>query len=163
MSYDLYLLRKADAGDDPAAAYARLEEGDDREPTLEEERELRELAADLRAANPGLDLSEPEQGFLLQLGYESENPIVIDVGVSEITMSWSYGAGDPGPALDEVRLYLPVFERHGYLAYDPQLEQVFDYERDRDAAREVHDDVQRRVFEKYGVEQRPWWKRLLGR
>lgn len=169
MSYDLYLLRKDVAGDDPAAAYERLEElaeGDPRPPTPAEEEQLRQLAADLRAASPGLDLSEPEQGFLLQLGYESERPVVIDIGADEITMSWSYGADEAGPALAEVEVYLRVFERHGYVAYDPQLERLFSPEHDAGDAAEIHRDVREQVFEKYGgpsAPPRPWWKRLFGR
>lgn len=163
MSYDLYLLRKDVAGDDPAAAYERLgelEESDPSRPTPAEEEHLRQLAADLQAASPGLDLSEAEQGFLLQLGYEAERPVVIDIGAQAITMSWSYGADDAGPALAEVELYLPVFERHGYVAYDPQLERVFSTEDAADAA-EIHRDVREQVFAKYGSPQephRPWWK-----
>jgi hypothetical protein len=32
VSYDLYLLRKDEVGDDPAAAYERLEERPERQP-----------------------------------------------------------------------------------------------------------------------------------
>lgn len=164
MSYDLYLLRRDVVGDDPAAAFERLEglaEADPPFPTPEEERQLRQLAADLQAASPGLDLSEPEQGFLLQLGYEAERPVVIDIGTGEITMSWSYGADDAGPALAEVARYLPVFERHGYVAYDPQLERVYSPERDAADSAEIHRDVREQVFEKYSPaaeQRRPWWK-----
>ena len=164
MSYDLYLLRKDEAGDDPAAAYERLEDHEEREPTPEEEATLRRLAADLQAASPGLDLTEPEEGFLLQLGYETERPVVIDIGADEITMSWSYGAHDAEPALEEVRRYLPVFDRHGYVAFDPQLERVFDPERDAPAAAGIHRDVRADFYERYGSdegESRPWWKRLF--
>lgn len=72
---------------------------------------------------------------------------MIDIRVDEITMSWSYGADDPGPALEEVRRYVPIFERHGYVAYDPQLEQLFDPERDAADAAEIHGDVRRRLDE----------------
>jgi hypothetical protein len=166
LSYDLYLLPKQVAGDDPAAAYERLEENDPRPPTHAEEEHLRRLAADLQAASPGLDLTEPEQGFLLQLGYETERPVVIDISADEITMSWSYGADDSGPALAEVKVYLPVFDRHGYVAYDPQLERVFSPERDAGDAAEIHRDVRDQVFEQYGTPpapRPPWWKRRLGR
>jgi hypothetical protein len=118
MSYDLYLFRETDG--DPEAAFELLEEEDEeREPTAEEEAELRRLAADLQAASPGLDLTEAARGFLLQLGYETQRPVVLDIGAGSITMSWSYGADAARPAIDEVRTYLPVFERHGYVAYDP--------------------------------------------
>jgi hypothetical protein len=164
VSYDLYLLPKDVAGDDPAAAYERLEElaeSDPPPPTPEEQARLRLLAAELQAASPGLDVSEPELGFLLQLGYEAERPVMIDIGPREITMSWSYGSDDAGPALAEVARYLPVFERHGYVAYDPQLERVFSPERDAADAAEIHRDVREQVFEKYGPppeERRRWWK-----
>jgi hypothetical protein len=164
VSYDLYLLPKDQAGDDPAAAYERLEEGQEREPMPDEEARLRQLAADLQAASPGLDVSEPDRGFMLQLGYEAERPVVIDISAGEISMSWSYGADDPGPALEEVRRYLPVFDRHGYVAYDPQLERVFDPNRDAEAAAETHAYVRERTFEKYGgPPQEPWWKRIFFR
>ena len=160
MSYDLYLLR-TDA-DGAAEAYERLEEAEEREPTAAEEQHLRQLVAELQAASPGLDLSEPQRGFGLQLGYESERPVVIDIYVGSITMSWSYGADDAAPALAEVERYLPVFERHGYVAYDPQLERVYEPSRDRADAAEVHRDIRERVFEQISGERRPWWKRLLG-
>ena len=160
VSYDLYLLR-TDA-DSAAEAYERLEEAEEREPTAAEEHHLRQLAADLQAASPGLGLSEPETGFLLQLGYESERPVVIDIDVGGITMSWSYGLDDPRPALDQVEGYLRVFERHGYVAYDPQLERVYEPSRDFADAAEIHRDVRERVFEQASAGPRPWWKRLLG-
>src|SRR4029453_3961568 len=111
---------------DPEAAYELLEEEEEeREPTAEEEAEFRRLAADLQAASPGLDLTEAARGFLLQLGYEIQRPVGLYIGAGSITMNWSDGADAARPAIDEVRTYLPVFERHGYVAYDP-LERVFD-------------------------------------
>jgi hypothetical protein len=160
VSYDLYLLKRDEAGDDPAEAYERLEEQEEREPTPAEAAELRQLAAELQSASPGLDLTESDKGFMLQLGYEAERPVVIDIAASEITMSWSYGAERAGEALAEVETYLPVFERHGYLAYDPQLERVFDPERDSAEAEETHRYVRERVFESAG--RKPFWRRLFG-
>jgi hypothetical protein len=64
VSYDLYLLRTDAEG--AAEAYERLEaeaEAAEREPTASEEEHLRQPAADLQAASPGLDLSEPQRGF----------------------------------------------------------------------------------------------------
>jgi hypothetical protein len=165
MSYDLYILTKDEIRDDPSAAYERLEEHEEREPTPDEERQLRQLAADLQAANPGVDLVESARGFFIQLGYEVGKPVVIDISPAEMTMSWSYGADDAAPALAEVRLYLPVFVRHGYVAYDPQLERLFDVDRDAEPAGEIHRAVQRNLQETYGSqlsESRPWWKRLVG-
>jgi hypothetical protein len=165
MSYDLHLLRRETIGDDPSAAYEALEEVEERKPSAEEEARLRELAAELQAANPGLDLTEPPQGFLLQLGYEAERPVVIDIGgIDDITMMWSYGADEAAPAIAEVRLYLPVFERYGYVAFDRQLDRLFDVERDSDAAAEVHADVRDKVFDCRTIGARPaWWRRLFGR
>ena len=40
---------------------------------------------------------------------------MIDIGVTEITMSWSYGAAEAAPALAEVRMYLPVFEGQAWV------------------------------------------------
>jgi hypothetical protein len=161
VSYDLYLLRKAEVGDDPAAAYEQLEERGEREPTPAEE-QLRRLAADLQAARPGLDLTESDNGFF-QLGYESGRPVVIDISAGEITMSWSYGTDIAAAALEEVRKYLPVFERHGYVAYDPQLERVFEPDRDAADAAELHRDIHGRLEAAYGARsaEQPWWKRLL--
>ena len=164
LSYDLYLLKQDAAAGDLAAAYEQLEEHEEREPTPEEETQLRQLAADLQAASPGLDLTESDSGFLLQLGYEAERTVVIDIGPDEITMSWSFGAEAAAPALAEVRTHLRVFERHGYVAYDPQLERAFDPDRDSAEAEAVHRDVRDQLSEAYGPlvgERRPWWKRLF--
>jgi hypothetical protein len=163
VSYDLHLFKK-DEGD-PGEQYDRLEEDEEeREPTPGEEAELRGLAADLQAASPGLDLTEASRGFLLQLGYESERPVVIDIGAGAITMSWSYGADRARAAIDEVRTYLPVFERHGYVAYDPQLEKIFDPDRDAAEAEATHAYVHGQLEESYGplaATQEPWWKRFF--
>jgi hypothetical protein len=165
MSYDLHLLRRERIGDDASAAYESLEEIEERLPTPDEEHQLRELATDLQAASPGLDLHEATQGFGLQLGYDAERPVVIDIGgVDDITMMWSYGADEAAPALDEVRLYLPVFERYGYVAFDPQLERLFDVERDSQDAIAVHAEVRDKVFgDLTGDAGRSWWRRLLGK
>jgi hypothetical protein len=166
VSYDLYLFRK-DEGD-PTAAYERLDELEERDPTPAERERLRRLAADLQAADPDLDVSESADGFCLQLGYENERPVVIDIhGIDggSITMSWSYGADDAEPALAAVDRYLPVFDRHGYVAYDPQLERTYDPSRDRNDAARVHRDVQEHVFRQLDAsadDHRPWWKRLPG-
>jgi hypothetical protein len=165
VSYDLHLLKKDEIDDDHGAVYQRLEEQEQREPTPEEEQRLRQLAAELQAANPGVDLVESGKGFFLQLGYEAERTVVIDIGAGDITLSWSYGADDAAPALDEVRRYLPVFDRHGYVAYDQQLERLFDADRDAADAAEIHRNVQQQLRETYGPqfdERRPWWKRLFG-
>jgi hypothetical protein len=133
-------------------------------PTAEEEAELRRLAADLQAASPGLDLSEGERGFLLQLGYETERAVVLDIGAGSITMSWSYGADAARAAIDEVRTFLPAFERHGYVAYDPQLERVFDPDRDAAEAEATHAYVHGQLAEAYPREpgeRAPWWKRIF--
>jgi hypothetical protein len=165
VSYDLHLLRRETVGDDPSAAYERLEELDERAPTPEEEQRLRELAAELQDVNPGLDLVEASTDFCLQLGYEAERPVVIDIaGVDDITMMWSYGADDVEPALAEVGLYLPVFERYGYVAFDPQLERLFDFARDSRDAAAVHTEVRGQVFAELDHhEPSSWLRRLLGR
>jgi hypothetical protein len=59
----------------------------------------------------------------------------------------------------------PVFDRHGYVAYDPQLERLFDADRDAPDAAEIHRDVQQQLRETYGPqlsERRPRWRRLFG-
>jgi hypothetical protein len=165
VSYDLVLLRKERVGDDPAAAYEELEEEAEleREPTEAEQAQLRQLAADLQAASPGLDLVEGEGGFMLQLGYEAERALVIDIsGPDAVTMMFSFGADRAAAAVDEIETYLPVFERHGYVAYDPQLERLYSPERDRTALLGVHREVHEHLTEEFG-DRPPWWKRLLGR
>ena len=72
---------------------------------------------------------------------------MIDLDVGGITMSWSFGAVDAAPALAEVERYLPVFERHGYVAYDPQLERVYDPARDRSDAAAMFRNVDDRVLD----------------
>lgn len=81
--------------------------------------------------------------------------MVIDIYAGSITMSWSYGADDAAPALAEVERYLPVIERHGYVAYDPQLERVFEPSRDRADAAEIHRDVRERASSRYPTRPAP--------
>ena len=79
-------------------------------------------------------------------------------------MSWSYGADDAAPALDEVRRYLPVFEQHGYVAYEPQLGRLFDPDRDAVDAAELHRDIHRQLeeeFESARPDRGSFWKRWL--
>jgi hypothetical protein len=80
--------------------------------------------------------------------------VVIDLYVGSITMSWSYGADDAAPALAEVERYLPVFERHGYVAYDPQLEHIYEPSRDQADAAEIHRDVREGLFEQTSGDRR---------
>jgi len=100
---------------------------EERELTADEERELRQLAADLQAVDSDLDITQSgREGFWLQMGYDNERPVVIDIDGTSIVMSWSYGAADSAPALMAVVRYLPVFDRHGYLAYDPPVGPVYE-------------------------------------
>ena len=166
VSYDLHLLRLEDVGDDASAAFERIEEIEPRKPTPDERARLHRLASDLVAANPGLDLVEVPDGSMLQLGYDSERPVVIDLTVESMTMSWSFGADEARAhaALEEVCVYLPVFERHGYVAYDPQLGRIFDIARDGPAALGVHQRVRTELAASLAqaVDPRPWWKRWFG-
>jgi hypothetical protein len=161
MSYDLHLLRRETAGDDPQAALERL---DADEPSPDEQERLEALARELKEANPGVDLMRPPREFALQLGYDAECPVVIDIcGLDDITLSWSYAPADPGPAFAEVRRYLPVFARHGYVAWDPQLERLYDPDRDEDDARTIHKWGHQGVAAPTAEpERRSWWRRLRG-
>ena len=90
--------------------------------------------------------------------------MVLDIGAGSITMSWSYGADAARAAIDEVRTYLSVFERHGYVAYDPRLERVFDPDRDAEEAEATHAYVHGQLAEAYPRElgeRAPRWKRLF--
>ena len=123
MSYDLHMLRADAVGDDPTAAYERLQESEARARTPEERARLRRLV--------------------------------------------SYGADEPRvrAAIDEVRRYLPVFERHGYVAYDPQLERLFDVTRDAADAIRVYREARGAIDgepQAPAADGRPWWKKLFG-
>lgn len=170
MSYDLYLMRTSVAGSDVRVAMERFEEIEALEPSPDEQLALRGLAADLAAANPGVDLTEAEQRFVLQLGYGVEAPVVIDIaGLDNIQMMWSYARPEADDALDEVRRYLPVFERHGYAAVDPQIERILDLDRDAGEIATTHRTGHRmllKAVEEHARETgpaKPRWRRLLGR
>jgi hypothetical protein len=97
---DLHLLRREGIGDDPSAAYESLEDIEERPPTPDEERRLRELAADLQPRESGARSDRGLARLGLQLGYEAERPMVIDIGgVDDITMMWSYGLTMQPPLL----------------------------------------------------------------
>jgi hypothetical protein len=160
VSYELYLLRKDE--DDPGGPLAQREGTVRREIGGDEEDELRLLAADLQAIAPDLHVSESTTGFALRLAGEHERPVTIDIDATSITLSWSYDS-DPDAALAAAELFLPVLERHGYVAFDPQLGRVYEPFWDRSDAARIHREVRERHTDPLAPrEDRPLWRRLLG-
>jgi hypothetical protein len=153
VSYDVYLLPRELAGDDPEAAYERLEDEDGDEsaaqPTPERERELREIAAELQAANADYELSGPYPAigyWTLQLVDERPGTVLVDLYATYATAQLSYGAEDAATAVARLIDVVRMFERRGYVAYDPQLERVLRPDRDAGEVERIIVDIRGKVL-----------------
>jgi hypothetical protein len=174
VSYDVYLLPGEIAGDDPEAAYERLEDEEDDEgaaqPTPEREQELRAIAAELQGANSNYELSgpSPAAGFwTLQLVDERPDTVFVDFYATYATAQISYGAEDAGAAVARLIDVVRVFERRGYVAYDPQLERVLRPDRDAGEVERIVVDIRGKMLSQLAQEDAPpprrsFLRRLLG-
>ena len=149
MSYDVYLMTPELAGDDPGAAYLALEDDDDEDGDDDASSpESAALVADLRAVNPSFELHG------LQLVDDRPASVLVDFFPRYATAQISNGADDTRVAAERLLECVAVFVRHGYVAYDPQLERVLDLDRDADEVRETLDHVRAAVFPTL-AEERP--------
>jgi hypothetical protein len=163
VSYDVYLLPREAAGDDPGAAYLALEESETERPSAELEPRLRAVADELCALSPGLERSESQQPFwsIQLLDAEAESSAMVELYADHGVVMFSYGAADFAAAIEETGRYVEVFERHGFVAYDPQTEKLFDAEADGEQIAKTAQWVFDQTVAKHSA-PRPWWKRLLG-
>jgi hypothetical protein len=151
VSYDVYLLPREVAGDDPEAAYERLEETDEdgasARPTPQREQQLRAIAADLQAGNPHLELGGPfeDDYWTLQLGDDRPDTALVEMYGGYATAQISYGADDAATAVGHLLDVVRVFETHGYVAYDPQLERVVRPEADAAEIERIVTDIRDRT------------------
>lgn len=152
MSYDVYLMTPELAGGDPEAAYLALEDEEEDEDDEGASSPEPALVADLRAANPSFELHG------LQLVDDRPTSVLVDFFPRFATAQISYGADDTRVAAERLLECVAVFVRHGYVAYDPQLERVLDPVldpvRDADEVRETLDHVRAAVFPTL-AEERP--------
>lgn len=134
MSYDIDLLRLSGTGDRLAQARAltkalfdKEERGERPMPSAEEDLRRTALAADLVALHPSLRMEPSPNGFSDGCVIDSDDPDcdipAIEIGIDKALITFSYAADAPRifAALQPV---IAVFERHGYVAYDPQSDSL---------------------------------------
>jgi hypothetical protein len=152
VSYDVYLLPHEVAGDDPEAAYERLEETDEdaasARPTPEREQQLRAIAADLQAANAEFELSGPfeDDYWTLQLVDDRPDSALVELYAGYATAQISYGADDAATAVGRLLDVVRVFESNGHVAYDPQLERVVRPDADAAEIERIVTDIRGRTL-----------------
>ena len=167
MSYDVYLFPPGTG--DPETAYLALEDAEAEvgdAPTPEREAELRAIADELRRVNPRLELSGPypaAQCWSLQLVDERQDSVLVDFYPEFATAQISYGADDAGIAVSRLLDCIRIFERNGYVPYDPQLERTVDTEADGDEIEAIVVKVREKTVAQLTGPRPSFFRRLLGR
>ncbi len=187
MSYDLYLLRLADAADPLASARANLERLEDEDvdpgpPDLAAEERKQALADGLRARHPelqpfpfdypgiarlqGISEEEARRRFRhIELnGPDDGNGIQIELFDDRATVTvpyWHHGP-EADPVFAEIWEYLAVLESAGgYRTYDPQLDRILDLGQDLEPALQAYAhglEVTYAEARKLVEPKRPWWR-----
>ena len=167
MSYDVYLFPPGT--DDLEAAYLALEDDEAEEgdrPTPEHEAELRAIADELCSANPRFELGGPFPSspfWSLQLFDERRDTVLVDFYPEFATAQISYGADDAGLAVSRLLECVRIFERNGYVAYDPQLERTIDTEADAGAIEAIVVEIHDKTVAQLTAPRPSLFRRLLGR
>jgi hypothetical protein len=167
VSYDVYFFPPGTA--DPEAVYLALEDDEAEEgdaPTPERESELRALVEELRRVNPRFELSGPypsAQFWSLQLVDERRDTVLVDFYPEFATAQISYGADDAGVAVSRLLECVRIFERNGYVAYDPQLERTIDTEADAGEIEAIVTMVREKTIAQLTAPRPRFFRRLLGR
>jgi hypothetical protein len=95
---------------------------------------------------------------------ERPDTAMVDFYADYATAQISYGADDAEAAVGRLLDVVRVFERRGYVAYDPQLERVLRSDEDADAIERVVVDVRARNLALFDEpKRRGLLRRLLGR
>jgi len=134
ISYDIDMPRLSGMGDPRAQARearqaltARIERGEGPRSSAEEDHRRAKLAADLVALHPSLRIDPYDQGMSDGCAIYSEDPDCavpgIFIEIECATVSFSYSS-DHRRIFPELRRVIAVFERHGYVAYDPQTDRL---------------------------------------
>jgi hypothetical protein len=127
LSYDIMLYRLSGTADLLAQARARREGPEEQTPSVEKDRERAKLVADLLALDPSLYSRPSHKGPSFGLGIyttDLECPVpLIEIDIDDAIVTFPYSA-DFERIRPELTRVIKVFERHGYTAYDPQIDAI---------------------------------------
>ncbi|HMZ79793.1 MAG TPA: hypothetical protein PLL06_08830, partial [Acidobacteriota bacterium] len=92
-------------------------------PSVQEDQHRLALTNDLLQLHPSLHLKPGWRGFSNGCWIESVDPIYVfpylDIGIGQGRIAFSYSA--PTSLFQTVSQIISIFEKHGYVAWDPQL------------------------------------------
>ena len=127
MSYDVNFYYVADASDRTAEARRLYFDHTEREPYPKEQSRRQRVVDELLAFHPTLKCEPDDRGFAYGCSVWSEDDecemMPVDFGVDKAFVSFSYSA-DPEFIFELLNRIIAVFERHGYAAFDGQVDDV---------------------------------------
>jgi hypothetical protein len=125
LSYDIMLYRLSGTGDRLAQARERRETRE--EPSAEKDRDRGKLVSDLLTLHPSLFSASFDKGPSFGCAIDTTDPEccvpLIEIGIDDAIVTFSYSA-DFERIRPELKRVIEVFERHGYTAYDPQIDAI---------------------------------------
>ncbi len=147
MSYDICLFRPTGSDDLLQQATAILEKGDSA-PSAELDQIRLALVEDLKALHPAIQVQNSQKGFShgcwLESGEVDCGIPYVEIGVSTGFMSGPYFRESNQIFLRFQRV-LEIFEKHGYVAYDPQLDEILSAS-DLSKAQETYNHTSNNTF-----------------
>ena len=125
MSYDIMLYRLSGTADRLAQARERRETRE--EPSAEKDRDRGKLVSDLLTLHPSLFSAPFDKGPSFGCAVDTGDPEccvpLIEIGIDDAIVTFPYSA-DFERIRPELKRVIEVFERHGYTAYDPQIDAI---------------------------------------
>lgn len=126
MSYDIEMLRLPETGDRLAQARA-AHKAEQIPPSPDEDEKRARLVADLIALEPSLYSAPYDKGASYGCVVTTDDSAChlpyIEIGIGRALVQLSFSA-DADVAFPELERVIEVFERHGYVAYDPQTDSL---------------------------------------
>jgi hypothetical protein len=127
LSYDIMLYRLSGTGDPLAQARERGQSREEPTPSAEKDQRRARLATDLLALHPSLYSAPFDKGPSFGCGIDTRDPEcavpLIEIDIDDAIVTFPYSANFER-ILPELKRVIEVFERHGYTAYDPQIDAV---------------------------------------
>jgi shikimate kinase len=127
LSYDIELYRLSGAGDLLAQVRERRQRQEEPTPSAEKDQDRAKLAADLVALHPSLYSAPYDKGPSFGCVVDAtdlECPVpLIYIDIDDAMVTFPYSANFER-ILPELKRVIEVFERHGYTAYDRQIDAI---------------------------------------
>jgi hypothetical protein len=122
------MLYRLSGTEDPLAqVHARRQRQGEPTPSAEKDRERAKLVTDLLALHPSLFSAPFDKGPSFGCGVDTTDfdcPVpLIEIGIDDAIVTFPYSA-DFERIRPELKRVIEVFERHGYTAYDRQIDAI---------------------------------------